>query len=56
MSAEGISIDWISRNLYWTDSAKRTIEVANLETKLRKTLYNTGINNPRGIAVHPMKG
>lgn len=45
----------MSRNIYWTDSTKRTIEVANLETNLRKTLFSTHLNNPRGIAVHPMK-
>lgn len=56
ISPEGISIDWVSRNLYWTDSTKGTIEVASLETKLRKTLFSSNLTNPRGIAVHPMKG
>ncbi|KAK0096570.1 hypothetical protein PV326_005114 [Microctonus aethiopoides] len=55
-SAEGISIDWVSRNIFWTDSGKGTVEVANLNTKKRKVLINDGLVNPRGIAVHPYRG
>lgn len=54
---EGISVDWAARNIFWTDSKKYTIEVANIDTKVRKVLFSgTGISNPRGIAVHPEKG
>lgn len=55
-SAEGISVDWVSRNVFWTDSGKGTVEVANLDTKKRKVLINEGLVNPRGIAAHPYRG
>ncbi|XP_012271445.1 nidogen-2 isoform X2 [Orussus abietinus] len=55
-SPEGLSIDWVSRNIFWTDSGKTTVEVANLETKKRKVLISDGLVNPRGIAVHPYRG
>ena len=55
-SPEGIAIDWVSRNLFWADSAKGTVEVVNLETKKRKVLIKTGLVNGRGIAVHPYRG
>lgn len=55
-SPEGLAIDWVSRNIYWTDSTKDTIEVANIETKLRRTLFDTQLVNPRGIAIHPQRG
>ena len=50
---EGIAVDWLSRNVYWADSGKRTIEVANLETKGHKILIYTSMKNPRGVAVDP---
>lgn len=55
-SPEGLAVDWVSRNIYWTDSTNDTIEVANLDSKLRRTLFNTDLVNPRGIAVHPQRG
>lgn len=55
-SPEGLSVDWVSQNLYWTDSLKDTIEVANLKTKQRKVLVSTGLVNPRGIAAYPQRG
>ncbi|XP_072938855.1 nidogen [Epargyreus clarus] len=56
-SPEGLAIDWAARNIFWTDSKKLTIEVANMDTKVRKVLFSgAGIANPRGIAVHPGLG
>lgn len=55
-SPEGISVDWVSRNIFWVDSTKSTIEVASLETKKRKVLISDGLMNPRGIAIHPYRG
>ncbi|XP_031842323.2 nidogen isoform X2 [Nomia melanderi] len=55
-SPEGLAVDWVSRNIFWTDSGSTTVEVANLETKKRKVLVSDGLVNPRGIAVHPYRG
>ncbi|XP_045768963.1 nidogen [Maniola jurtina] len=56
-SPEGVAIDWEARNIFWTDSKKLTIEVINIDTKLRKVLFERdGLLNPRGIAVHPGLG
>ena len=54
-SPEGIAIDWISRNMYWTDSVSDSINVAGLDGSNRKVLFND-IKNPRGIAVDPVAG
>lgn len=54
ISPEGVAVDWISRRLYWTDSAKDTIEVASLDNPdLRATIVFKYLVNPRGIAVDP---
>jgi nidogen (entactin) len=52
----GVAVDWISRRVYWTDSGKDTIEVANIDNAtMRAVLVNRGLVNPRGIAVDPMQ-
>ena len=50
---EVFPVDWVARNVYWADSGKQTIEVANMDTKGKKVLIDEQIRNPRGIAVHP---
>lgn len=54
ISPEGVAVDWISRRLYWTDSSKDTIEVADLDNpKSRAVIVRKHLVNPRGIAVDP---
>lgn len=55
-SAEGLAVDWISRNMYFTDSETKTIEVASLNGLFRKVLIKSNLNNPRGIAIDPIDG
>ncbi|XP_064646344.1 low-density lipoprotein receptor-related protein 1-like isoform X2 [Lineus longissimus] len=53
---DGIALDWLGRNLYWCDKTTDTIEVSNLDGKFRKVLANTGLQEPRALAVHPLRG
>ncbi|XP_043344111.1 low-density lipoprotein receptor-related protein 2 isoform X2 [Cervus canadensis] len=52
---QSLSFDWISRNLYWTDSSYRSVSVIKLADKSRHTIIQN-LNNPRSIVVHPTAG
>ncbi len=53
---EDISIDWIGKNMYWTDYALETVEVATVEGKHRKVLFSENVDNPRALALDPREG
>ncbi|XP_062604167.1 nidogen-1-like, partial [Saccostrea cucullata] len=55
-SPEGLSIDWVSRNMYWTDSEMDCIEVSRLNGTSRKRLFDKELVNPRAIVVNPQRG
>lgn len=58
-NVEGIAVDWIGNNLYWTnDGQRKTINVARLEkaSQSRKTLLEGEMSHPRGIVVDPVNG
>lgn len=45
---DGIAVDWIARNMYWTDTGTDRIEVARLDGRARKVrkilvLLNLGL-------------
>ncbi|XP_028831628.1 low-density lipoprotein receptor-related protein 8-like isoform X2 [Denticeps clupeoides] len=55
-SPEGLALDWVHNNLYWTDAGDRSISVATADGSKRKVLIDSDLSEPRAIAVDPGQG
>ncbi|XP_069911083.1 nidogen-1 [Oryctolagus cuniculus] len=55
-SPEGIAVDHLGRNIFWTDSQLDRIEVAKLDGTQRWVLFETDLVNPRGIVMDSVRG
>ena len=59
---ESIGVDWIGKNIYWTNKKNHAIEVVNYSGTLHQTLYiihrneSHVLENPRGLAVDSSHG
>lgn len=53
---DGIAVDWIGRNLYWTDTGTDRIEVSRLNGTSRKILISENLDEPRALCLDPERG
>ncbi|GFX35954.1 low-density lipoprotein receptor-related protein 4 [Trichonephila clavipes] len=56
VTADGLAVDWVAKNLYWTDSGRKIIEVSRVDGSSRKVLVDLDLDEPRAIVVFPRKG
>ena len=54
LNVDGLSVDWVSGKLYWTDATLKHIEVYDRSTGVRRVLIETGnTTTPRALVVDP---
>lgn len=47
----GIAVDWMANNIYWSDAEHRMIEVSRLDGTSRKTLINQTVPDVRSLII-----
>ncbi|XP_045126061.1 low-density lipoprotein receptor-like isoform X5 [Portunus trituberculatus] len=55
-TVDGLAVDWLYNHIYWTNTDTDTIEVADFNGDMRKTLIRSVLEEPRAIAVYPSEG
>jgi low-density lipoprotein receptor-related protein 4 len=48
----GIAVDWVADNIYWSDSALKMIEVSRLDGAHRKTLLRENLDDVRSMILY----
>ncbi|RXG68700.1 Low-density lipoprotein receptor-related protein 1 [Armadillidium vulgare] len=55
-SVEGIAVDWVSNNVYWSNVYAKVIELCKLKGSERFVVIAEGLSKPGALAVYPSKG
>lgn len=48
----GIAVDWVADNIYWSDSALKMVEVSRLDGAHRKTLLRENLDDVRSMILY----
>ncbi|XP_077987405.1 low-density lipoprotein receptor-related protein 6-like [Glandiceps talaboti] len=50
-----LAVDWVANNVYWSDSSYNWIMMSDYNGRFHHVVVNTGLSEPFGIVVDPMK-
>ena len=56
---EGLALDWVGSNIYWTDAGKNSIEMARMDGRYQHTVIKMMSKlklKPRAIVLDPYEG
>jgi len=51
-----MALDWITKNIYWTDLAFHRIDVVSADGQFRAPLITENITSPSSIVLDPRPG
>ncbi|CAL1298011.1 unnamed protein product [Larinioides sclopetarius] len=56
-NCEGLAVDWMGRNLYWSDEGLLSIFVARLDdSTIKKRIIHENMSHPKAIVLDPKRG
>lgn len=55
-TTDGLAVDWVADNIYWTDTGRKVLEVSRIDGSSRKIIIREGLDEPRAVALFPRKG
>ena len=53
---DGLAVDWVANNIYWTDTLSARIECARFDGSHRKNLIWKNLTEPHSLTLDPGKG
>eukprot|EP00092_Neocalanus_flemingeri_P041600 GFUD01045305.1.p1 GENE.GFUD01045305.1~~GFUD01045305.1.p1 ORF type:complete len:884 (+),score=164.86 GFUD01045305.1:115-2766(+) len=55
-AGDGIAVDWVYNNIYWTNGIRQTISVTDVDGSHIVDVVDEGLEKPRSVAVFPLGG
>lgn len=56
LEVNGISVDWVSKHIYWTDELRHSTEMADYDGGNRVQLNTGYLGKPRSLLADPVNG
>jgi len=55
MQINAVEIDWVTKNIYWTDGLYKVIAVVAVYQQYWKVIIDRNLSSPQDIAVNPVE-